>query len=206
MSAFKSTIGAQGITYRSIAEAAISFPLFDLGIVSRDAYYPHPFVDDEGTTFDAMSDFYCPLTGIFFEFKNGFQNGIKTKATANNKLAAFHKADALGFITKKNRAISILESAWSSSVQKFRLVQTQLAATGHCVVMIYDTLPDADTQARLRRTKAFWCVFGDDDWRAFQQFRTLARLGFRTEYNIKGHGFKSHGGLKRVQQPKNLQG
>lgn len=195
MSTFKPTLGAAGITYRSIAEAAISFPFYDLGIVSCDAYYPQSFVDDEGTSFEAMSDFYCPLTGIYFEFKNGFQNGIKTKATAIKKKAAFHKADALGYITKDNRAISILEAAWSASVPKFCMVQNQLAASGHCAVMVYDTLPGADTQGRLRRSGAFWCVFGDTTWRAFQQFRTLAKLGFRSEFIINGHTFTSHGGL-----------
>lgn len=195
MSAFKPTIGAQGILYRSIAEAAISFPLYNLGIVSRDAYYPTCFVDDEGTTFDAMSDFYCPITGIFFEFKNGFLNGIKSKANANKAKAAFNKADALGYITKKNRAIETLKAAWSASVPKFRMVQDQLAASGHCAVMVYDALPDAATQGRLRRSNAFWCVFGDPTWQAFQQFRTLARHGFRTEFDINGHQFTSHGGL-----------
>ena len=192
---FKKTIGAAGITYRSISEAAISFPFYNLGIVSRDAYYPHAFVDDEGTSFEAMSDFYCPLTGIFFEFKNGFQNGIKTKASANKALAAFNKADARGFITKKNRAIKTLEAAWSASVQKFRMVQNQLAASGHCTVMVYDTLPDEKTIGRLTRTQAFWCIFGDTDWRAFMQFRTCAKLGIRSDYTIKGHQFTSHGGI-----------
>ena len=83
---FKSTVGAAGITYRSIAEAAISFPLYDLGIVSRDDYYPQSFVDGEGTAFKAMSDFYCPVTNIFFEFKSGYLNGIKSKSTADNNL------------------------------------------------------------------------------------------------------------------------
>ena len=192
---FKSTIGAAGITYRSIAEAAISFPLYDLGIVSRDAYYPHCFVDDEGTSFKAMSDFYCPITNIFFEFKNGYLNGIKSKATADNNLAAFNKADALGFITKKNRNIMTLKAAWSASVPKFCMVQNQLADSGHCVVMVYDVLPDDKTQGRLSRSGAFWCVLGDTTWRAFQQFRTLAKYGFRSEFNINGHQFKSHGGI-----------
>ena len=192
---FKSTQGAAGITYRSIAEAAISFPLYDLGIVSRDDYYPQSFVDSEGTAFNAMSDFYCPITNIFFEFKNGFLNGIKSKATADSNLAALNKSDSMGYITKKNRNIRTLEAAWSASVPKFCMVQDQLAVSGNCAVMVYDVLPDAATQGRLRRSGAFWCVFGDITWRAFQQFRTLAKYGFRTEFNINGHQFESNGGI-----------
>lgn len=194
MSTFKPTIGAQGITYRSIPEAAISFPLFNLGITSCDAYYPLSFVDDEGTPFEAMLDFYCIHTGVFFEFKSGFQNGLKSKANADRARAAFNKAKASGYINKGNEALQTLKASWSASVPKFRMVQDQLAAAGHCVMMVYDHLPDPETLGRLTRSGAFWCVFGDTDWRAFMSFRTLAKHGFQSDYSIKGHTFKSYGG------------
>lgn len=191
MSPFKPTVGAQGIVYRSIPEAAISYPLHSLGVVSCDAYYPLSFVDDEGTPFEAMLDFHCIYTGVFFEFKNGPLNGLKSKANAVRAKADFDKAKAGGYISKHNEALKTLQASWSASVPKFRMVQEQLAAAGHCVVMVYDTLPDAATVSRLTRSGAFWCVFGDADWRAFMSFRTLAKHGFQSEYNIKGHNFKS---------------
>ena len=195
MSAFKLHPGANGILYRSAPEAKISFPLFDLGINSHDILYPQSFVDDEGTTFNAMSDFLCDYTGIYFEFKNGKLNGIKSKANAVKATAAFNLAKANGYINKRNEAVKTIESSWSASATKFRLVQTQLAASGSVVVMIYDKKPEPKTLGRLSRSKAFWCVFGDADWRCFMQFRTLAKLGFSTEFNIKGHQFTSGGGL-----------
>lgn len=195
MSIFKQVIGAAGIAYRSAPEAALSFPLYDLGIVSRDDYYPQAFTDDEGTPFEAMSDFHCPLTGIFFEFKNGYLNGLKSKSNADKAMAVFRKAKAEGYIHKGNEALKSLMASWSASVPKFRMVQEQLAASGHCAVMVFNQLPDDQTVGRLSRSGAFWCVFGDDDWQAFQSFRTLAKHGFRSAFTIKGHGFTSHGGL-----------
>jgi hypothetical protein len=195
MSAFNPAIGAAGITYRSEAEAAISFPLYNLGIVSHDDYYPQSFTDDDGASFNAMSDFFCPLTGIFFEFKNGYLNGLKSKANADRAILAFNKAKASGYINKRNEALKTLMAAWSASVPKFRMVQEQTAAAGGVVVMVFDCLPDADTVGRLTRAKVFWCVFGDEAWRAFISFRTLAKNGFRSIYTIKGHQFTSHGGI-----------
>ena len=195
MSAFKLHLGAQGIYYRSAPEAKISFPLFDIGINSHDVLYPQSFVDDEGTAFNAMSDFLCVYTGIFFEFKNGMLNGLKTKTFADNAMRAFNKQKARGWITKKNEALKTLIASWSASATKFRLVQEQLAASGQCSVMVYDQLPDEDTIGRITRSKVFWCVYGDETWRAFMSFRTLARYGFKSDYEINGHIFQSHGGI-----------
>lgn len=195
MTTFKPVIGAAGITYRSKPEAAISFPLFDLGIVSRDDYYPQCFVDDDGATFQAMSDFHCQYTNIFFEFKSGYLNGLKSCEKANNAKQRFDQARADGYINSGNAAIKTLECSWSASVPKFRMVQEQTAAAGGVVVMVFDRLPDEKTVGRLTRAKVFWCIFGDDDWKAFMQFRTWAKLGIRSDYTIKGHNFQSHGGI-----------
>ena len=194
MSTFKPAIGAAGVAYRSKPEAALSFPLFDLGIVSRDAYYPQSFVDDDGVSFQAMSDFCCPATGIFFEFKCGYLNGLKSCEKANNAKQRFNQTKLDGYVHSGNAAIKTLECSWSASVPKFRMVQNQEAAAGRCVVMVFDRLPDEKTVGRLTRAQVFWCIFGDDDWKAFMQFRTWAKLGFRSDYTIKGHSFKSHGG------------
>ena len=195
-SPFKSTIGAAGITYRSIPEAAISHPFLSLGIVSRDNYYPIRFTDAEGTTFSAMSDFQCPDTQIFFEFKNGYLNGLKYCSSAASARARFEVEKIKGYVHKGNEAKKTLECSWSASAPKFALVQNQLAAAGRCAVMVYDVLPDEDTVGRLSRSKAFWCVFKDPTWQALMSFRTLAKHGFQCSYEINGHTFTGNGGMQ----------
>lgn len=192
---FKQTIGAAGITYRSEAEAAMSFKLHPLGIVSHDEFYPQTFHDSEDQPFSAMSDFLCPYTGIYFEFKSGHMNGLKTKTFADRAMARFNEAKAEGRITKRNHAIKLLEASWSDSVQKFKAVQEQTAEAGRCVVLIFDGKPDNATIGRLDRALVFWCVYGDKDYRTFMFFRKLAKHGISSEFTIKGHLFRSHGGV-----------
>ena len=55
--AFKKTVGAAGIIHPSIAEAKLSFPFFDLGILSHEQFYPESFADGDGQLFRAKSDF-----------------------------------------------------------------------------------------------------------------------------------------------------
>lgn len=195
MSVFKQTPGVAGILFRSIPEAKISYPFSDLGIVSRDAYYPQSFVDDFGVSFEAMTDFQCSYTGMFFEFKSGYLNGLKSCDSAQKAKRRFNQAKLDGYIHTGNAAIKSLECSWSASVPKFRMVQEQTAAAGGVVVMVFDKLPDEKTVGRLTRSKAFWCVFGDATWRAFMSFRICAKYGWRSEFNINGHIFTSAGGI-----------
>jgi hypothetical protein len=192
---FKQTIGAAGVIHPSEAEAAMSFKLHPLGIVSHDEFFPHPFTDAEGEPFNAKSDFMCQYTGIWFEFKSGHMNGIKTKANADKAMARFNYAKAEGRITKRNHDIKLLEASWSDSVQKFKAVQQQTAEAGRCVVLVFDGKPDAATVKRLNTAKVFWCVYGDAHYRTFMFFRKLAKHGISSEFRIKGHEFRSHGGL-----------
>jgi hypothetical protein len=124
---FKQTIGAAGITYRSEAEAAMSFNLHPLGIVSHDDFYPQTFHDSGGDDFRAMSDFLCSYTGIYFEFKSGLMNGIRTKANADRAMERYEQALASGYISGKDKDFKKLEASWSASVQKFKAVQQQTA-------------------------------------------------------------------------------
>ena len=192
---FKQTIGAAGITYRSEAEATISFKLYELGIVSHDVLYPQTFHDSEAKPFRAMSDFMCPYTGIYIEFKSGFMNGLKTKAYADKAMARFNRNCASGYIKAEDEDFKKLEASWSDSVKKFKAVQYQTAEAGRCVVLIFDGKPDTETEKRLNTAKVFWCVYGDEHFCKFMSFRTLAKNGFRTQFEIKGHLFRSHGGL-----------
>lgn len=192
---FKPTIGAADITYRSQAEAKISYMLYKLGFVSHDTFYPWPFVDSNGEQTRAKSDFICPITGIYLETKTGYMNGLKTKASADNAMARFNAKLAEGYINASNYNHQLLQASWSDSVQKFKAVQYQSADRGRCVALIFDTKPDEETVKRLERAKVFWCVYGDEYFRRFMSFRTLAKHGFRAEYTIKGHVFKSHGGI-----------
>lgn len=192
---FKQTIGAAGITYRSQAEAFISFKLLEHGFVSHDAYFPHPFTDSEDADFRAKSDFICPITGIYVETKSGHMNGLKTKANADAAMVRFNRDLALGYINQRNHNKKLLDASWSDSVAKFKAVQEQTAEAGRCVVLIFDAKPDEATIGRLKRYQVFWCVYGDEHFRAFMSFRTLAKRGFRSRYEIKGHLFESHGGI-----------
>jgi hypothetical protein len=190
---FVNTAGADGVIHRSKAEAAISHKLREHSIVARDDYYPWTFTDKDGTEFRAMSDFYCPATGIFFEFKSGYMNGLLTKATADKAMSRFHEAKANGFITDRNENKKLLDASWSDSVQKFKAVQYQAAEAGRCVVLIFDKKPDPKTEARLDRAKVFWCVYGDRDFRTLMGFRAFARAGWPVSCELKGHIFTAPG-------------
>lgn len=194
---FKPTIGAAEITYRSKSEAEMSFLLQAYGIISHDAYYRLTFCDSEGTEFRAMSDFQCPYTGIYFEYKEGYMNGIRTKSNADRAMCRFNDQFAAGYISQNHCDYTKLQASWSASVIKFKLVQNQLAESGGCVVLIFEKKPDSKTQGRLERANVFWCVYADEYFRRFMSFRTLARYGFCCEYNIEGHLFKSRGGIAR---------
>lgn len=199
---FVPTPGAEGVTHRSAAEAAMSFKLSPLGIVARDQLYPFSFIDTEGIPFNAMSDFYCPATGIFWEFKSGSMNGLKTKASADKALARFNADKAAGFITARNHAKKLLDASWSASVPKFKAVQYQAAEAGRCVVLIFDKKPNAETEGRLDRSKVFWCVYGDRDFRTLMAFRAFARGGWPVSCALKGHVFKAPGiGAEPIQSP-----
>ncbi|MDO8774309.1 MAG: hypothetical protein Q7K57_37470 [Burkholderiaceae bacterium] len=193
---FKPTVGAQGVTHPSEAEALLSFPLFALGIVSHEAFYPEPFVDGEGELFRAKSDFRDSfLPDISYETKSGSLNGKKSCATAAKALANVHQQYAAGWIKEDDYDYRKLDASWSASVPKFKFVQYQTAEAGRIVVMVYDKKPPPDTLKRLDSAKVFWVVHGDEYWKAFLSFRTLAKHGFRSAFTIKGHGFTSHGGL-----------
>lgn len=192
---FEPTTGAAGLIYRSAAESTISYKLIELGIVSHDTYYPQTFTDSNETEFRAMSDFKCPYTGIYFEAKSGHMNGLKSKASAESAMHRFNDALAKGYINKHNYNYKKLDVSWSNSVQKFKAVQDQLAKSGNCAVLLFDKAPDTDTISRLDRAKVFWCVCGDEAYKAFMSFRTLVKCGLRSKYIIKGHIFESHGGI-----------
>jgi hypothetical protein len=197
---FVPTPGANGVIHRSKAEAFISFKLLSMSIIARDDFYPWAFTDNDGIEFRAMSDFYCPATGIYFEFKSGYMNGLKTKAGADKALARFNADKAAGFITARNHAKKLLDASWSDSVQKFKAVQYQAAEAGRCVVLIFDKKPDPKTEARLDRAQVFWCVHGDRDFRTLIAFRAFARGGWPASCILKGHIFKTAGAVP-IQSP-----
>lgn len=193
--AFKPTIGAAGITHPSQAEARLSFPLFNLGILSSETFYPELFTDGEGEAFRAKRDFrdkYIP--DISYETKTGCLNGLRSCATAANALAKVEKEYTEGFISSDHIDYRRLAASWSASVSKFKLVQNQEAAAGRVAIMVYDKKPPPKTLARLDRSKVLWCVHGDSDWLTFNQFRLHARLGVQSSFIVKGHYLHLNGG------------
>ena len=193
--AFKSTIGAAGVLHPSIAEAKLSFPLHTLGLLSSETFYPEPFTDGEGEGFRAKRDFrdsYIP--DISIEVKSGSLNGLRSCATAANALAKVENEYAGGFISSDHIDYRRLAASWSASVTKFKLVQLQEAAAGRVVIMVYDKKPPLETLTRLEKSKVLWCVYGDSDWLAFNQFRLHARFGIQSSFIIKGHHLHANGG------------
>ena len=194
--AFKSTIGAAGITHPSQAEAKLSFPLYAIGILSSETFYPQEFDDGAGAAFPAKRDFRDSfIPAISIEVKSGSLNGLRSCATAANALAKVEKDYAEGFIHSDYIDYRRLAASWSASVTKFKLVQWQEAAAGRIVIMVFDKKPPLETFNRLEKSKVLWCVHGDSDWSKFLSFRTCAKYGFRSDYIVKGHLLQSHGGI-----------
>ena len=194
--AFKKTLGAAGVTHPSQAEAKLSFPLYAIGILSSETFYPQPFADVGGEAFRAKRDFRDSfIPAISIEVKSGSLNGLRSCATAANALAKFEQSYADGYIKPEHYDFRKLEASWSASVSKFKLVQWQEAAAGRIVIMVFDKKPPLETFNRLEKSKVLWCVYGDESWLAFVQFRLRARLGMRSSYIIKGHLLESHGGI-----------
>ena len=197
---FKPTIGAAGIAHPSEAEAKLSFPLYALGILSSETFYPEPFADGAGESFRAKRDFKdIRVPDISYETKSGSLSGLRSCASAAAALARVHQSYADGYIKPEHYDFRKLEASWSASVPKFKCVQYQTAAAGRIVVMIYDKKPPAETLKRLDTAKVFWVVHGDTDWLTFLQFRLRARLGMRSSYVIKGHLFQSLGGAEFIE-------
>ena len=122
--AFKATIGAAGIIHPSQAEAKLSFPLYTLGLLSSETFYPEPFADSEGELFRAKRDFRDKYTpDISVETKSGNLNGLSSLASAANALAKVEKEYAGGFIKSDHIDYRRLAASWSASVTKFKLVQ-----------------------------------------------------------------------------------
>ena len=193
--AFKKTVGAAGIIHPSQAEAKLSFPFFDLGILSSETFYPDPFADGKGKLFRAKRDFQDKwIPAISIETKSGSLNSLSSCASAANALAKVENEYADGFISSDHIDYRRLAASWSASVTKFKLVQLQEAAAGRVVIMVYDKKPPLKTLPRLERPKVLWCVYGDSDWLAFNQFRLHARFGIQSSFIIKGHHLHANGG------------
>ena len=192
--AFKKTVGANGIMHPSQAEAKLSFPFFDLGILSHEQFYPESFADGDGQLLRAESDFRDRYVNeICIETKSGSLNSLSSCGYAAAAMARFNTAHANGGISTKDRDYLKLMASWSASVTKFKLVQLQEAAAGRVVIMVYDKKPPPKTLPRLERSKVLWCVYGDSDWLAFNQFRLHARFGIQSSFIIKGHHLHANG-------------
>ena len=197
---FKRTPGAAGNIHPSEAEAKLSFPFFNLGILSNESFYPEPFADGEGATFPAKRDFMDSyVEAIAIETKSGSMNGLKTCGTAANAMARFYKSYADGFVSEDDYDFLKLMASWSASVPKFKCVQLQEAAAGRVVILVFGAKPPPETFNRLEKAKVLWCIFGDANWYTFNQFRLHARLGIQSTFTIKGHILEANGGAEYVE-------
>lgn len=113
--------GHGGSHYDSMAEAAASYRLAELGFSRHSSRFTKIFTDAEGTDFHACPDFYHAGYGIYLEFKASKLNGLKTKAGSMkrlNDIAAYRRGAPL---PSEN-----LSYGWNHSKQKQAIVQKEL--------------------------------------------------------------------------------
>lgn len=125
--------GHGGSHYDSMAEAAASYRLAELGFSRYSSKFSQIFTDAEGTEFHACPDFYHADYGIYLEFKASKLNSLKTKAGSVKRLDSM--ADF-------RRGIPLpsdnLNYGWNHSKHKQAIVQKELTSA-RLIVCFQDT-------------------------------------------------------------------
>lgn len=174
-------------SYDSKAEASASHLLAAHGIVRESGLLPVNFKDADGEQFAAKPDFIHSATGVYFEFKDSFLNGTKTKGTAERQ----HQASRSGSPGFKDLSFS-----WSNSAVKLGIVQEGIAAAGGALVALFWHEPDRKTIGRLNRKGIFWTVYGSPSWRSLLGFLKMrshglpVTLAFANEAGRPMHAFR----------------
>jgi hypothetical protein len=182
-----SLVGATGVAHLSKPEAAVSFKLLPLGIVPDDSFFPVRFVDSQGKTFLARSDFRHEATGYIFEYKAGAFNGIKTTASADRQRADFESADRQGFIRPEHRLYRLNEVAWSNSLVKQAIVQKTLGPNKFGLLLRDEPDPETRDGRRLLRSGLFYRT--ERNISGFVFFLRLAAAGVDVGFAVPGHCF-----------------
>lgn len=181
----KPTQGHGTASYDSRAEASASHLLATHGIVRDESgLLPTTFRDADGRQFAAKPDFIHPPTGIYFEFKDSFLNGTKTKTTAERQ----HQSSR-----SKSPGYKDLKFSWSNSAVKLALVQEGMADAGRALIALFWHEPDQKTIGRMNRQGIFWTVYDSPSWRSLLGFLKMRSHGIPVTLSFtNGAGSVAH--------------
>ena len=120
--------------------AAILIPLGF--ILVNKTFLPYSFTDKEGTTFNAMADFYHAELDLWVEIKCGHLNG---KTSVANAKRAYERLDPVKLARYASHCQ--ITTQWNHSSVKHALVQSAIGAPQYAIV--FTKQPDEETLARI---------------------------------------------------------
>jgi len=122
--------------------AAVLIPLGF--ILVNKTLLPYSFTDKEGTTFNAMADFYHAGLDFWVEIKCKHLNGKTTRANAEK---AYARLDPVKLA--KHPTHYQIQTQWNHSSVKHALVQSTIGHPQYAIV--FTQQPDEDTLARITK-------------------------------------------------------
>lgn len=120
--------------------AAVLIPLGF--ILVNKTLLPYSFTDKEGTTFNAMADFYHAELDLWVEIKCGHLNG---KTTVANAKRAYERLDPVKLARYASHCQ--ITTQWNHSSVKHALVQSAIGAPQYAIV--FTKQPDQETLTRI---------------------------------------------------------
>jgi hypothetical protein len=174
--------GHGGSHYDSMAEAAASYRLAELGFSRNGDKFNQIFTDAEGTEFHACPDFYHADHDIYLEFKASKLNSLKTKAGSVkrlNSMAVFRRGAPL--------PSDNLNYGWNHSKHKQAIIQKALTPA-RLIICFQDThTPTYDEAIEYMKAGIRFCTVG-----TLRTYITALRLrkrgvpvGFRHSYSLE---------------------
>jgi len=103
---------------------------------------PYSFTDKEGTTFNAMADFYHAELDLWVEIKCGHLNG---KTSVANAKRAYERLDPVKLARYASHCQ--ITTQWNHSSVKHALVQSAIGAPQYAIV--FTKQPDEETLTRI---------------------------------------------------------
>lgn len=143
-------------------EQIAALTLNSLGFVLvNKTLLPYNFTDKEGTTFNAMADFYHAELDLWVEIKCGHLNG---KTSVANAKRAYERLDPMKLARYASHCQ--ITTQWNHSSVKHALVQSTIGAPQYAIV--FTKQPDEDTLSRINKQgiQAF----------SLEQFAIMVRL------------------------------
>lgn len=124
-------------------EQTAAVVLIPLGfILVNRTLLPYSFTDKEGTTFNAMADFYHAGLDLWVEIKCGHLNG---KTSVANAKRAYERLDPIKLV--RHASHCQITTQWNHSSVKHALVQSTIGAPQYAIV--FTKQPDEETLTRI---------------------------------------------------------